>query len=268
MPLLSILFLGDAARPEFSRLRADLPKFGSVADFAEAESAAAAMEEGCFAADVVVVAQATPGQFSHAAIDRLRRAAPLARIVAVLGSWCEGEMRSGSPWPASLRLYWHQWPTHGRREFERFSRGEPCELTLPITAGEEERLLLTTTESDPRTKNGLVLIRSHSTEMWAWLAEACQSGGFAAVWQREAQEIIAEGVTAAIFDATDLGPAECEELRRMSAALHPSPVIVLLSFPRIDQEQLARAAGAAAAFSKPIRVESLLDAVTLSKNNA
>ena len=50
--------------------------------------------------DVIVVAQAFPGQFSHQAIDRLRRLAPLARMVGLMGSWCEGEMRTGSPWPA------------------------------------------------------------------------------------------------------------------------------------------------------------------------
>ena len=65
--------------------------------------------------DVIVVAEDRPGQYSEETIDRLRRLAPLARVVGLLGSWCEGESRTGRPWPASIRVYWHQWlPRFGR----------------------------------------------------------------------------------------------------------------------------------------------------------
>ena len=74
---LSILVLGDATRPEFREARACLARWGSVVEFSDADSAAAALAEDRFSPDVIVVAQAFPGQFSHEAIDRLRRLAPL-----------------------------------------------------------------------------------------------------------------------------------------------------------------------------------------------
>ena len=101
--------MGDCDRSEFTGARNVLGRMGRVTSFPEAESAAAALSRADVAHDVIVVAQAFPGQFSADAIDQLRRAAPLARVVGLLGSWCEGETRTGWPWPAAIRVYWHQW---------------------------------------------------------------------------------------------------------------------------------------------------------------
>jgi hypothetical protein len=142
MPALSILFLGDPHRPEFQQARASLDRWGAVTEFADADTATAALGEGNVAADVIVVAQAFPAQFSHRAIDGLRRAAPLARVLGLMGSWCEGETRSGSPWPATARTYWHQWPARCNRQLHRLATGETCSWALPPTATDEERLLI------------------------------------------------------------------------------------------------------------------------------
>jgi len=93
--------------------------------------------------------------------------------------------------------------------------------------------------------------------MWSWLAEACRSRGLAAVWQRGPQVVDVAGATAAIFDATDLGPAESAALRRLAAALRPAPVIALLSFPRVEDHDRALRSGAAVVLSKPAAVEDL-----------
>ncbi len=99
-PKLSILLLCPAERAEFADARAAIAASGGVRELTDLDSAAAALRAGEVGPDVIVVAQAFPGQFSHEAIDRLRRLAPLARVVGLMGSWCEGEMRTGSPWPA------------------------------------------------------------------------------------------------------------------------------------------------------------------------
>jgi DNA-binding NarL/FixJ family response regulator len=64
-----------------------------------------------------------------------------------------------------------------------------------------------------------------------------------------------------IFDAGDFQPAECDALRRVSAAFQPAPVIALLSFPRIEHEQIAFECGATAVLSKPVGVEDIFAAV-------
>ena len=78
------------------------------------------LAEGLPAPHGIVLAQAYPGQFSPVAIDRLRNLAPLARLIAILGSWCEGEPRSGHPLPGVIRIYWHQAAERIRREFPRW----------------------------------------------------------------------------------------------------------------------------------------------------
>jgi hypothetical protein len=281
---LSILLIGDASRPDFRGSRTSLGKWGSVVNFADAESAVGALSEGRVSPDVIVVAQAFPGQFSHETIDRLRRLAPLALLLGVMGSWCEGETRSGSPWPATVRTYWHHWPARGDRQLRRLAMGQSCSWALPLTASDEERLLADaaspsfsplragasqkpcrgggSTPPPPVPNSGtLIVIRSHSREMGEWLSAACRGRGFAAIWQRDPVFTHVEGAAAALFDATDLCDDECDALRRFAAALRPAPAIALSSFPRIEDHRRALSAGASVALSKPLLLEDLFDAV-------
>src|SRR5262245_46214259 len=59
--------------------------------------------------DLILLVASRPGRFSAAEVEALHRRAPLARLVALLGTWCEGEVRSGHPWPGVNRIYAHQW---------------------------------------------------------------------------------------------------------------------------------------------------------------
>lgn len=256
MPPLSILVIGDADRAEFYGARSCLDRWGTAHGLCTVAEAAAVLVAGEVVPDVIVVAQAFPGQFSHQAIDHLRRLAPLARIVGLMGSWCEGEMRTGSPWPGAARTYWHQWAARSGRELRRLAQRQSCSWALPPTATEEERLLASAAESWPRCE-GAVVIHTRSREMADWLSAACRSRGLAAVWQRPPTIARAEGATAAIFDGDDLREDEYRELRQLTASVHPAPVIALLAFPRVEDRRRAASAGAAAVLSKPLAVEDL-----------
>ena len=253
---LSILLVGDTDRNEFADAWADLHCWGEVCAFDRVAAATAALAEGQFVPDVIVLAQAFPGQFSHAAIEDLRRLAPLARVVGLMGSWCEGEMRTGLPWPGVVRTYWHQWTARCCREVGRLARGERCPWMLPPTATEEERLLVDAAERWPR-RDGLVLVRAFSYETAQWLSAACRSLGLATVWQRSLTGACVEGALAAIFDAADVGEETCNGLDRLAQTLHPAPVIAMLAFPRAEDRRRVLAAGAAAVISKPLVVEDL-----------
>jgi len=257
MPRLATLFVGSANRPEFREASAGLSRWGEVERAADAEAAVAAIRDGRIAPDVIVVAQAFPGQFSHEAIDRLRREAPLARVLGLLGSWCEGESRSGSPWPAVARTYWHQWPARCDWELCRMARGERCSWAMPVTASDEERILADDEFHGEAAATGIVVVRSASREMADWLSEAARRRGFSAIWRHSADDVPSEGVRAAIFDGTDLGDRECDELRRLSAAVQPAPVVALLPFPRVEDERRAISAGAGAVLSKPAAILDL-----------
>ena len=67
--------------------------------------------------DLILIAQSIPDQFSTAHIEYLQARHPLTPVVALLGSWCEGDARTGRSIPGVRRIYWHQW--HGRFELFR-----------------------------------------------------------------------------------------------------------------------------------------------------
>lgn len=252
---ISILLVGSTERSEFRDARAVLDESGRVVAAPDVPSALALLAEGRIAPEVIVVAQAYPGQFSHAAVDRMRRLAPLARVLGLLGSWCEGETRTGQPWPAAIRVYWHQWETLVRRELARLGEGTPSTWSLPITASEEERLLFA--QEQPGHREGLIVVSTPEFEMQDWLRAACARRGYSSVWLLPQHPAPVESATAAIFDGDDCRGDEAESLARLAAALAPTPVLALLDFPRIDDHHRALAAGARAVLSKPFAVEDL-----------
>ena len=262
MAEISILLVGNTDRSEFGRARSALHASGRILHAADVESAANALSGGQITADLIVVAQSYPGQYSRQAIERLQRLAPLARVLGLMGSWCEGEMRSGEPWPAAVRVYWHQWPARFDQEIGSMLRGECSAWGLPVTATEEERLLLRAGESTAR-RGGLIAIHTRPYEMQDWLSAAVRRRGCSTVWLRPPRPARVEGAVAAIFDASDCRGEEFDQLKRLAATLGrsplggPAPIIALLDFPRIEDHDRALAAGAAAVLSKPLHEDDL-----------
>ncbi len=255
MPL-SILFVGDAHRSEFRAAHEALQTQGQVTSVADVASAAALQRDGQMVPDVLVVAQAYPGQFATDAVERLRGQAPLARTVGLLGSWCEGETRTGKPWPAVVRVYWHQWASHADQQLRQMAAGKCSSWGLPVTATEEERLLQTAEQPLPRYR-GLVGIYTRTFEMEDWLSAACRATGLSTVWLRPPHPARIEGAAVALFDGSDLRGGELDELRHLCESLAPTPVVTLLDLPRIEDTRAAQAAGAVGVVSKPIDLDDL-----------
>lgn len=255
MPELAILLLGETDRTEFRHTRAVLEGLGRVVRAPDAAAAEEILRQG-ESADLIVAAQAFPGEFSHAAIDRLRRLAPLARVLGLLGSWCEGEMRTGKPWPAAIRVYWHQFAPRCQRELARLHGGRGSAWGLPATATEEERLLAADDHPQP-ARQGLIAVHARWFAMEDWLSAALRARGFSTVWLRPPQPARIEGAAAAVFDGSDLRGEEFDELKRLAEAVRPAPVIALLDFPRVEDHRRALEAGAAAVLSKPLLLDDL-----------
>jgi len=253
---ISILLVGSTRRSEFRQARAALDKHGRVVAVADVETAADAMAAEDLAPDLIIVAQSFPGQFSSASIDRLRRLAPLARLLGLLGTWCEGETRTGQPWPAAIRIYWHEWQSRVEQEIAWLREGACSTWALPITASEEERLLLLADEP-MGVREGRIAVWTPHFDMQDWLRAACRRRGYETVWLEPHRPIRAEGATAAIFDGNECRGREAQSLRRLAAELGPTPIIALLEFPRVEDHARALAAGARAVLSKPLLMEDL-----------
>jgi hypothetical protein len=208
---------------------------------------------------LIVVAQPRPALFAPEQIERLHRAAPLARIVALLGSCCEGEARSGAPWPGVLRVYWHEWQPR-MAELLASTDEVPAMWRLPRTATPAERLLAASAPV-AGTRRGLVAIHAVSAAAYSALAEACTAVGYATAWLSPAHAAQVDGAAALIWDGASGDAGEASALRGLAMRFDPAPVIALLSFPRIEDHDRMLAAGADAVLSKPLLVDDLYAAL-------
>ncbi len=248
----AVLLIGDTSRAEFRTARRSLVETSCLEEAADCTAAVEIVRHRDASPDVIVVAQAYPGQHAAAEIDRLRRLAPLARVVGLLGPWCEGETRTGRHLPASMRVYWHQWLPRWHRELDRLHSGRCPGWGLPLTASEEERVLASLPEPLER-RAGRVGVMSRNAAAAEWIVAALCVRGYEAFWLRSLQP---PGVAAAVFDGSDGRGGEYDDLCRLAVALDGGPVVVLLDFPRqADLEALAPLA--AAVLGKPVLLEDL-----------
>lgn len=253
---LHALLIGDTAHGEFRAAIETIESHGALAIVRDITNALGELERASTPFSIVILAQARPGEYSDAEIDALRRAAPLAPIVALLGSLCEGETRSGHPWPGVIRVYWHQWRQRAGIELAALKAGRSSAWSLPATASEEERLLCSRLRSFGQ-RQGVVVIASKSFEMADWLADACRGRGWAAIRTSPARPIKTDGVAAVVWDAELTAEANVSELAAIQAAFPGAPIIALADFLRIEQHERLLAAGVAAVLSKPVMLAEL-----------
>jgi hypothetical protein len=216
--------------------------------------------------ELLVLAQARPGQFSDHDVARLKRRAPLARVLGLLGSWCEGEMRTGTAWPAAQRCFWYQWPARFESELDRVGQGLCPAWGLPETASLDERVLWTSTE-ETSSGRGTVLIAARSTATAEAVGDACCETGLAAEavrWHGSgggARPGDGQGsgpLVAAIWEGTQCEADEAERLAEFCAWLKPTLVVALLDFPRHSSCVRAISAGATGVVAKPFQLDDLV----------
>jgi hypothetical protein len=251
-----VLLVGDETHPEFSEAVGLLRQQTVLQCVPSVPAALAHIDAAPSPPDLVVVAQSRSGQFSHGHIGSLRRAVPLARIVALLGSWCEGEARTGRPWPGTTRLYWHRWSPWFERELERVSDGKCPTWGLPVTATADEMIDFAINDAQP-SRSGLIAIRARQGCVYDALADACRSVGYATVWLRDDQHVQVQGPSAVIWDDTHCGQTQAARIAATAAAVRPAPLVALFHFLRLHDHRRALAAGAAAVLSKPMLIDDL-----------
>jgi len=197
--------------------------------------------------ELIVVAQSRSGAFPSQGIERLRRSAPLAGVVALLGSWCEGETRSGRPVAGVARVYWHEFPSWWRRQLTLRAAGDCPEWARLDNVG------LWTANGGLAFVSARVAIETNCWETAAAIEDVLQSVGAEAIWVRPGREAELNDAAVGIWDGGQLNDCEVERLAAFCAKLEPqhAPVLALLDFPRRDRCKAARSAGAAAVMGKP-----------------
>ncbi len=205
--------------------------------------------------DVIVIIQARPGQFSSIDVERLHRRAPLARLVGLLGTWCEGETRSGHPWPGVPRIYAHQWET--RLPAELIAGRQPSGAAArPRSFSDLDQLIARGTQPAGLDRGLLGLIASNRSDFEA-LASGLGIWGFSSVWLAPSlspPQIVVDGLIGNISGDLARGILP---LQRVRAALQDPPTWLLIDFPRDEDLAIAHRAGILGLFARPLHMDDL-----------
>jgi hypothetical protein len=228
-------------------------------DFATPDAATAALTAGAPPPEVVLLAQPRPGHWPQSAVDALQVAAPLARIVIIAGTWCEGEPRTGRPLSGASRLYWHELPAWWRQSLARRERGFAPHWSQ--TRGAKALESGGAGVASPAKLLGqTIAVDAVDFAVFEALVDSLRPYGSAGVWTPRGRGQLVDAV-AGIFDGSQLDPAESTELGRFCERFdrRPAPVIVLVDFPRAEHFDVLREASARALVGKPYPVAALAD---------
>jgi hypothetical protein len=224
--------------------------------------------------ELTIVAQARPDAISGQKIESLRCEVPPARIVALLGNWCEGETRTGRPWPGVQRFYWYEFPAWWRRQLSLRAAGcctdwtDDCglqnrvgEISTVVNYGSLECERQNREWESRGRPCGYLVLSTPVRDTALALSDFLQPAGYATVWSPAGRRPgLICGATAAIWEGGQLSTREADELAAFCRELtrDAAPVIALLDFPRYDRCELAREVGAAAILGKPWRNAEVL----------
>jgi len=250
-PLLTLL-VGDFTPPEFQPVAEQLGHLTEIETAVDCNAAQSRIRADSILPDVIVVAHLWPGQHPHEHLDQLQRSAPLARILALGSSWCEGEPRTGLPWPGMLRTYWHCWLAHWKRDFLRFSDSQLPTWGLPTTATDDERTLF----CHPRevSSGKFLAVRSQCDDLADMLCTVCRRWGFGAVWLDPRCPPRIEGPAAILWEGN---PTRLHDLRTVRQMYPETPVLALIDFPRWEDVRQVELLGPATVLSKPLNLDDL-----------
>jgi hypothetical protein len=203
----------------------------------------------------ILLVQSRPGQISLSAVEQLHVAAPLARLVALLGPWCEGELRSGQPWPGVVRVPWRTWQTRLVVELGLDETNGAVARRLPRTASETDRLERTLQLQKQTAINGTnALICTDRKDRFESIADALHALGLKTHCQSPANS----DADVVIFDGwdhiTDLPPTP--KTRK----------VLLLDFPRPEDHPRASAIGIDAVIALPLLLTDLAIAIERPQN--
>jgi hypothetical protein len=255
---LAALVVGDTTRVEFRDAVAHIRQHIEAVYVNSLDEALAAVG---LCPDLIVLLAARPGEYAAAKVDQLRRAAPLARVISLLGSWCEGESRSGTLLAGVTRVYWHGWPTWFEREIETLARGNSGELSLAVTASEEERLLWIAETFQNGAPGETIATSSARREMASLLADACRAFGYRTVELQPDGAPSTANPAAGVWDQASLADDDFAGLRDLVCRYPGIPWIALTTFPREPDRARALASGACEVVSKPLVLDDLCAAL-------
>ena len=269
-----ILLTGDYWHSDFKDLIAGGPasstlvtvdKFLHYADPDSSVSAPSAIgEEDAF--DLVVIAQSRQGQFDQSLIDAVKAFAGATPVVMMLGSWCEGELRSDQPAEGVTRVFWHQWKGRFNTFINHLADNGVTAWHGPETKTEADRIATTSAlESESNPEPFCIGISAWSVEAYDSMSVAIQSFGWKTRWVERTDLSSLEGAVNAIcIDANSLDDSLERRILWLKDQVFDVPMVLSLNFPRNNEVSKLRSTGVSHVVSKPFELNDLRVAICQS----
>lgn len=232
------LHLGDWRHPEFQKIVAHL----GVSDHSHDKWI-----------HTIVLYQARPGELSQDQIEQLHKTHPLARLAVVLGSWCEGETRSGKPLRGVERVFWYE-----ALEFFAFAQSPIAHRTITGPESAIEHAVAN------RVALGFPIATIVTPDHMSFecLSDGLQLLGFTTNWARSISA--SESCALIVWDAAHHELLANHSFDSEGQLLGDTPRLALLNFPRLDQTKMLRELGFGQVLGKPFSQANFAEAVYIA----
>ena len=248
---LRVLVAGRTQRAEFRPAVCTLEAHAEVTCAALSATRLSASGQRRDEFDLIILLQSYAGEFLPSQVNKLASENPLAPVICILGSYSQGETRSGFPLAATHRLPWHLAAARLQAGFAGWQRGHRSWWCWPTTVADVERVQL---DCPPNTNTagvwGTVGIFAATRPAAAPLGELLTTLGVPAVVIDGAVDRPLPKLAAAIWDGAAVNRFRPPPLSQVVALVHPAPVVALVTFPRAADLQLARECGAVSVMPK------------------
>lgn len=246
-PLHHVLAIGDADHSEFATVLATVRDTPGARVLEQVNP-----RQPC---ELVLVLQARSGSVDPAPLETLHHQMPLAGKAVVLGTWCEGEARTGRPLVDYERVFWYHFPAWWQAVRAAWAANRPThwqqppDVPAPAKPLAGRRIAVDTEDADAATA----------------LVAAGESLGATTIWHpRWRSRPLHSPVDAAVWVGAQLDDAEQQQLADYRSHLGADvPLLVLLDFPRTEVVRRAEQLGATSVLGKPWRLESLAAALAM-----
>lgn len=213
--------------------------------------------------DLVVIAQSRQGQFDQTLIDAVKSFAGTTPVVMMLGSWCEGELRSDQPAEGVTRVFWHQW----RGRFNTFlSHLADNGVTLwhgADTKTDADRIsAASAVEIGSAAEKLCIGISAGNVEAYDSLSASIQSWGWKTRWvERTDTSNLAGAINALCIDANSLDDRLEKRIAWLKERVFDVPLVLSLNFPRKNEVFKLDNLGVSHVVSKPFELNDLRNAI-------
>jgi hypothetical protein len=244
-----ILLAGEFDCPDFGDLRAWLARNCTVQEHRDPASCRTESPH-----ELMLLCQSRPGRFSQADVEGMHRSAPLAGLIGVLGTWCEGESRSGRPWHGIERMYWYEAPARLKSML-----AQPPSLSFRTESSGERIWRHARQLPNVVGRTAVIVARRREYELLAAVCQALKITPYRHGDVNPLPNVDPEIVLTAKDDLVDYSLQE--SVASLRCQWPQARIVALLNFPRRDAVAALEAAGCNAVLGKPVMIRDLASAL-------